>query len=723
MTQDKAAKVPTLAESVLSRFEEGQPADPTENMSPEDAKRWREEHAKNRDRFTKEAASRSTAKSWMAKNVKDYVDGKTGEVNATGLAEAAADEFDAKDVGGWLDDETHWVWDIAAEVAEHHERTHKNAAEVPLAIRVAGRFVTADQDKSAPSKVDDYFKEVKESNPSYSDEQAWATAWSIYCKNVNPNSPSCHQDEYLTGKSAARKPKTTVERQQLKVLQDTVRTPGALANVMGGPSVAEAEAALRTHFNYTDAEIRHLKQEATQTMQRVERHELQEMAALLKRHGYDPDDAERLHDEEMGSSELEHILKTTRPGEMGSLEYTRGLRKIKTAASLSDLNDSLYNTRVKLKGYNGQVTVSTAHGADKGKVLIQLAPQMSKGAHSAKAREFAALAEKLDEEWSREADEAAMETWGRPFQVTDYRISGIGSDEFSPARKNKLRTFAHGGTKAKDIAEAHTAAAKSRMLTAGFSYAMGPLSVLFVDGKKPVPFNVDTIQEINHATIEIIGDDGEKHDVNLKFVRQESSGPLTHVQEKQGWKREVKVDIEHPVDEGSSTQASARAALSALVDVGKKHGFKVEPVSRNYQPQTRKKASVETAADEAMDALKDDADEWLAGQKRGEWNLTISKYSPSRWSYFLKNPRGGGGGTTGYRNVQSAITAAINGVAWGEPQVNPGKDRIWIMEQVWNAEEGAYETKKSYWWKIPEDVRGKMFKQPTRMELDALRAQ
>jgi hypothetical protein len=43
-------------EEVRSRFEEGKPADPTENMSEEDAKRWREEHEKNKDQF-KEAAS------------------------------------------------------------------------------------------------------------------------------------------------------------------------------------------------------------------------------------------------------------------------------------------------------------------------------------------------------------------------------------------------------------------------------------------------------------------------------------------------------------------------------------------------------------------------------------------------------------------------------------------------------------------------------------------
>jgi hypothetical protein len=50
-----------------------------------------------------------------------------------------------------------------------------------------------------PSPVDKYFKSVKEKNPSYSDEQAWATAWSIFCKHKNPGSPHCHKptEEYL----------------------------------------------------------------------------------------------------------------------------------------------------------------------------------------------------------------------------------------------------------------------------------------------------------------------------------------------------------------------------------------------------------------------------------------------------------------------------------------------------------------------------------------------
>lgn len=56
-----------------------------------------------------------------------------------------------------------------------------------------------------PADVDRYFKEVKKSNPEYSDAQAWATAWSIYCKHKKPDSPSCHKptEEYLKGRSAA----------------------------------------------------------------------------------------------------------------------------------------------------------------------------------------------------------------------------------------------------------------------------------------------------------------------------------------------------------------------------------------------------------------------------------------------------------------------------------------------------------------------------------------
>lgn len=72
--------------------------------------------------------SRVAVKAWMRQNVKDFVDPKTGEVNTTELAESAAQQFDKNDLGGWLDDETHWVWDISVEVAESFEKSNKKKA-------------------------------------------------------------------------------------------------------------------------------------------------------------------------------------------------------------------------------------------------------------------------------------------------------------------------------------------------------------------------------------------------------------------------------------------------------------------------------------------------------------------------------------------------------------------------------------------------------------------
>ena len=57
-------------------------------------------------------------KNWMYMAIEtdreSYVD-SAGEWNCTTLAENAAFNFDNE---GWLDDETHWVWDIAVEVTK-----------------------------------------------------------------------------------------------------------------------------------------------------------------------------------------------------------------------------------------------------------------------------------------------------------------------------------------------------------------------------------------------------------------------------------------------------------------------------------------------------------------------------------------------------------------------------------------------------------------------------
>jgi hypothetical protein len=57
--------------------------------------------------------------------------------------------------------------------------------------------------------------------------------------------------------------------------------------------------------------------------------ELKELEAILEAHGYDPKDAKKLNEEGMGPYELEHRIKSTSAGGMGSLEFTHGIHKKK----------------------------------------------------------------------------------------------------------------------------------------------------------------------------------------------------------------------------------------------------------------------------------------------------------------------------------------------------------------------------------------------------------
>lgn len=60
--------------------------------------------------------NQKNAKIWMKANKNDHIDTKTGEVNYTSLAEECCIYFDVANEGGPLDDETHWVWEIATQV-------------------------------------------------------------------------------------------------------------------------------------------------------------------------------------------------------------------------------------------------------------------------------------------------------------------------------------------------------------------------------------------------------------------------------------------------------------------------------------------------------------------------------------------------------------------------------------------------------------------------------
>ena len=89
--------------------------------------------------------------------------------------------------------------------------------------------------------------------------------------------------------------------------------------------------------------------------------------------------------------------------------------------------------------------------------------------------------------------------------------------------------------------------------------------------------------------------------------------------------------------------------------------------------------------------------EWTEDQKRNEWNLLINKYTPSKWSYYLKNPSGVGSGMNGYSSQKSAIS----GAKLDKVDLN-GAKKIWVVVSIWNTGTGEYDITKSYWMPAPE---------------------
>jgi hypothetical protein len=220
-----------------SRFEEGKPADPTENMSPEDAKKWKEEHDKNKDNFKSAAVLSPDVKlefDTAALALRNAGKGQQPKKNAIIAVRSLAMAL------GKMDEKR--AYDVLFRAAD--------------VMQASGMWDLAG--KEANDEKESRFEEGKPADPT---------------ENMSPEDAKKWKEEHDKNK-------------------DNFKSAGA------EPWKAP---------------------------------ELKEMQDLLKKNGYDPKDAKKLQNDGMGLYELEHRIKTTKPGEMGSLEYTHDLKK-KTAS-------------------------------------------------------------------------------------------------------------------------------------------------------------------------------------------------------------------------------------------------------------------------------------------------------------------------------------------------------------------------------------------------------
>lgn len=123
------------------------------------------------------------------------------------------------------------------------------------------------------------------------------------------------------------------------------------------------------------------------------------------------------------------------------------------------LDHPAYHLQVKLPGYFPRRSVlQAATDRDKARALKKANPEWTKEDHQRLALMHALASEHQFEVWNQRLNAAAMETFGRPFGFFDYRVSGIGREEFSAARKEKLRFSALAHSSHLSVARGHAAA-------------------------------------------------------------------------------------------------------------------------------------------------------------------------------------------------------------------------------------------------------------------------
>jgi hypothetical protein len=123
-----------------------------------------------------------------------------------------------------------------------------------------------------------------------------------------------------------------------------------------------------------------------------------------------------------------------------------------------------YEGLAKLRYYNRSANVFSAVSvADAVKVLRKAHPElyeMDVEKHLHLSHAFALRARAHDGAWRRLVNAAAQEAFGRPFRITDYKISGIASDAFSEHFKAALRRHAQEPWRCERLAAVHAAVAR-----------------------------------------------------------------------------------------------------------------------------------------------------------------------------------------------------------------------------------------------------------------------
>lgn len=140
----------------------------------------------------------------------------------------------------------------------------------------------------------------------------------------------------------------------------------------------------------------------------------------------------------------------------------KAVGKTSSGKEVPAYDDERITKLFKLPKYNMNVNVFTAHGNDSGKVLIYLLGRegWTKADYLEAASIYAKESDKAADQWHRLIQKAHKETFKEDYKATDYKVSGIGRDEYPEKYKDKLRKYSTAKSYYKGLEHGMKAAAK-----------------------------------------------------------------------------------------------------------------------------------------------------------------------------------------------------------------------------------------------------------------------
>lgn len=126
------------------------------------------------------------------------------------------------------------------------------------------------------------------------------------------------------------------------------------------------------------------------------------------------------------------------------------------SVKIPDINDPIYTKTQKFPKYNVAISpISAYSSADGAKILKSRLPGWTREDHLNAAAYHEEQSKKKDSDWGKTRDKAHKDTFGTEPSFTDYKVSGIGREEYSDKDKDKLRKLAGEASKHKSAAVVH----------------------------------------------------------------------------------------------------------------------------------------------------------------------------------------------------------------------------------------------------------------------------